>query len=332
MSWWTTTRGAITSTRSSSRARSISPSKASAWPFRRPSSSGSRAEIPNLTGSRGMWASSSTTKTSPAPASSSATRGSRRRAGRRKSSGCSRAGSNTSWTPSPTRTSSTSPRSIFPASSKRRIGWIRPSARLTLRRSQRDLSQSTHFDRVGSEPSAHRHPARQGGVELDPDRRNGHGCRVRARRVEEFQGDNGENRPAVFRQIGERLAVPRLVRERPLQRLLMDVRGVPPDQRFLVLEPREDDSLATRGLSRFHAETPRMRPGRIDHVGEAPLGRLSERRDCRRPEQGDGNRPDDHELTALADLHGEISFRPLPLSSRAPISTSKSWLLLPDPA
>jgi len=173
-----------------------------AWPFRRPSSSGSRAEIPNPTGCPATWASSSTTRTSPAPASSSRIRGSRRRAGRRRSSGCSRAGSNTSWTPSPTRTSSTSPRSISPASSKRRIGWIRPSARLTLRRSERDLSQSTYFDRVGSEPSAHRHPARQGGVELDPDRRNGHGCRVRPRRVEEFQGDNGENRPAVFNRSG----------------------------------------------------------------------------------------------------------------------------------
>src|SRR5881628_1157864 len=132
MSWWTTTRGAITSTRSSSRARSISPSKASAWPFRRPSSSGSRAEIPNPTGCRATWASSSTTRTSPAPASSSAIRGSRRRAGRRKSSGCSRAGSNTSWTPSPTRTSSTSPRSTFLASSKRRTGWTRPPRGTTI--------------------------------------------------------------------------------------------------------------------------------------------------------------------------------------------------------
>src|SRR2546426_1604380 len=125
MSWWTTTRGATTSTRSSSRARSISPSRASAWPSRRRSSWGCRARIPKRTGSRATWASSSTTRTSPAPASCSATRGSRRRAGRRRSSGCSRAGSNTSWTPSPTRTSSTSPRSTFLASSKRRTGWTR---------------------------------------------------------------------------------------------------------------------------------------------------------------------------------------------------------------
>ena len=43
----TTTRGATTSTPSSSRARSTWPSRASAWPFPRPSSSGSRAPIPS---------------------------------------------------------------------------------------------------------------------------------------------------------------------------------------------------------------------------------------------------------------------------------------------
>jgi DNA topoisomerase-6 subunit A len=55
-------------------------------------------------------------RTPPAPRSCSATPGFRRRAGRPRSSGCSRAGSSTSWTRSPTRTSSSSPRSTCRAS------------------------------------------------------------------------------------------------------------------------------------------------------------------------------------------------------------------------
>src|SRR5215510_11467356 len=57
----------------------------------------------------------------------SATPGSRRSPGRRRSSGCCRAGSSTSWTPWPTRTSSTSPSGISRASSKRRTGWTSSS-------------------------------------------------------------------------------------------------------------------------------------------------------------------------------------------------------------
>src|SRR5438445_10096837 len=43
-----------------------------------------------------------------------------------KSRGCSPPVSSTSWTPSPTRIFSTSPRATFPESSKRKIGWISP--------------------------------------------------------------------------------------------------------------------------------------------------------------------------------------------------------------
>ena len=54
MSWSTTIRGDITSIRSSSRVRSIWRLKASAWRFRRPSSSASRAPIRNGTDCRAM--------------------------------------------------------------------------------------------------------------------------------------------------------------------------------------------------------------------------------------------------------------------------------------
>src|SRR3989442_1717366 len=90
----------------------------------------------------------------------------------------------------------------------------------------------------------------------------------------------------------------------------MHVRVTPGDPRFLFPEPREDLSPPVRGLPRLHTETPRPRPGRAAHVGQAPRGRLSESSGYPRPAQRQGNGPDDHEFTALADLHDKASFSP----------------------
>src|SRR5881397_2932385 len=63
--------------------------------------------------------------------------------------------------------------------------------------------------------------------------------------------------------------IERRVREHALHRSLMDVAVIPVDERFLALEPREDDLPSARRLSGLDAKAPRRRFERIDDVGKA---------------------------------------------------------------
>src|SRR2546428_337899 len=78
-------------------------------------------------------------------------------------------------------------------------------------------------------------------------------------------------------QIRQRLAIEPEIGERGLHRLLVHVTVIPVDERFLALEPREDDSLASRRVRGLDAETAGRRFERADHVGEAGGSRLGER-------------------------------------------------------
>src|SRR3989441_11990681 len=91
------------------------------------------------------------------------------------------------------------------------------------------------------------------------------------------------------------------MREHVLHRLLMDVTVIPLDERLLALEPREDDSLAARGLRGLDAETSRRRGEGADHVGEAGGARLGEgrARPCADEPEG-GGRDDLHRATSLS--------------------------------
>src|SRR5439155_23738632 len=79
----------------------------------------------------------------------------------------------------------------------------------------------------------------------------------------------------------------------------MDVAVIPVDERFLALEPREDDLPSARRLSGLDAKTPRRRLERIDDVGKT----------CRWSLRGSGVRPSTQPCEREGDdhLHRETS-------------------------
>src|SRR5437870_525991 len=80
-----------------------------------------------------------------------------------------------------------------------------------------------HLDRLGREPPAHRHAARQRAIELDADRDDPRSARPRRRSVGELDRHDREDRAGVVGQIRQRLAVEDAVRKDRAHRPLVHV-------------------------------------------------------------------------------------------------------------